>query len=480
MSSPTNGVVLIVDDEEGIRIGLSRFFSRHGYTVLACGTMYEAIDHVEHHAISCAILDVRLESGTEGLDLLTRLRQVDPDMPIIVITGYGRIDDAVEAMKNGARDYLLKPIDNGDLLRRVRREIEIESLHIQNDYFRSEKETKSVAPLLRESRCPEIRRAIDTIDKVKDSSITVLIHGETGTGKEIFAQYLHYTSTRRDNPLVSVNCAALSDELLLSELFGHEKGAFTGATERRRGRFEIADGGTLFLDEIGDLSLDIQAKLLRVLEESRFERLGGSQSVAVDVRIVTATNKNLPLLVEKGQFRSDLYFRLNVVNIDVPPLRARRGDIPLLVDRFVTQFNSQHGKNITEIPDSVLNQLCTYSWPGNIRELKNVISQSVLLSDDQKLTLYGFAAPSSQPETRELIDFPDVHHDLKSSVQYYIGEIESGIIGSALERHNGNRSATARHLGVTRKTLRDKMHRYGLDGGGTESTTDDQLTTRTG
>lgn len=463
--------VLIVDDEEGIRHGLRRLFEGEGYEVLCAEDAGQAETIGTTQKIDIAILDVRLKGATSGLELLARLKREDGDLPVIVITGYGSIESAIEAMKRGASDYILKPVDNEALLALVRRNLEVAQLKRDNRYLKKELLQKTYQRQII-TKNPEMLNILARLDSVKDSSASILITGESGTGKEVFARYIHFTSARSAGPFVSINCAALSEELLLSELFGHEKGAFTGAIERKIGKFELADNGTLFLDEIGDMSLSIQAKLLRVLEESSFERVGGTKRINVDIRVIAATNHDLHELIRAGKFRSDLYYRIAIIEIKLPPLRERIEDIPYLAEYFITTYSERYKKHIDGISPEVMQRWLSYRWPGNIRELQNVIHQAVLLCTGSRIeaeTLLNCGDEVAKAEMeagpakpRADAFEPGRYPSLKELGEAAAAFYERQRIESALAQASGNKSSAARALGITRKTLLEKLRRYGI------------------
>jgi two-component system NtrC family response regulator len=446
--------ILIVDDEEGIRHGLETLFSREGFTVHTAAEFDAAVSTAEKYPIDAAVVDVRLRRGRTGIDLLVELKRHEPDIVVIIITGYGSIDSAVTSLKSGAADYFLKPIDNERLLEAVRRNLRLRALAAENRFLRDELARRCLPSELITTD-PAMRGLIATADKVKDAPVTVLLTGESGTGKEVLARHIHFTGSRRDREFVSINCAALSESLLLSELFGHERGAFTGAVERRRGKFELADGGTLFLDEIGDMSLEIQGKFLRVLEEASFERLGGVKRISVDVRIIAATNQDLSARIAEGKFREDLFYRINVVSLRLPPLRERRGDIPLLVDHFAAKYAARYGREPPALGREIRSALEQWHWPGNVRELENTVNQIVLLGEASFPSL-----PAQAPEKASAQRSPSL--SLKAGLRAVTEDYERRVIQECLARNSGNKSKSARELGVTRKTLAEKMGRYGL------------------
>jgi two-component system NtrC family response regulator len=450
--------ILIVDDEEGIRHGLMNMFHREGFTVHCAGDFDEAVAEIGRFPVDVALVDIRLRDSRTGIDLLQELKRVEPDVVVIVITGFGSIDNAVTAMKAGAADYFLKPIDNAKLLDAVRRNLELRSLATENRFLRDELMSRSLSPHFVTSD-PALKAVLATADKVKDTAVTVLITGQSGTGKEVLARYIHFTGARRERTFVSINCAALSESLLLSELFGHERGAFTGAVERKRGKFELADGGTLFLDEIGDMSMEVQAKLLRVIEEASFERVGGIKRISVDARIIAATNKDLPALIKEGKFREDLFYRLKVVSLHLVPLRERTGDIPLLVEHFLVKYGERYTRATEGLSDRTMAALKAWTWPGNVRELENTINQIVLLGETSFLTP---GRPGAVPRGALLREESPPAGSLLEGLSAVTGEYERRVIAECLSRNEGNKSKTARALSITRKTLAQKIAKYGL------------------
>jgi two-component system response regulator AtoC len=454
--------LLIADDEEGLRYGLERLFKKKGFKVYALGEFDRAITTAEKYSIDVALLDVRLKSGENGIKLLKELKKIEPDLVAIMITGYGSIDTAVASMKEGASDYILKPIDNTKLVDLVYKSLDLRNLKNENVFLRNELLSQCFSYKFITAD-PEVRSLIGKADKIKNNVVTILVTGESGTGKEVMARYIHFTSNRSEGKFVSVNCAALSESLLLSELFGHERGAFTGAIERKIGKFEIANKGTLFLDEIGDMSLDIQAKLLRVIEENSFERVGGTKSIMVDVRIIAATNKDLEKWVKEGKFREDLYYRINIVRFHLPPLRQRKEDIPLLIDHFIEKYKYKYNKKALKFNEEAMKALIAYDWPGNVRELENVINNAVLLSERGILGVEGLKRNifSGTSDNQLAVDISKVT-SLKETIDEVVNNYEKQIIHQFLVRNNYNKSKTARELSITRKTLAQKIGKYNL------------------
>ncbi len=451
--------ILIVDDEAGLRHGLESLFRREGFAVQAADGFEGAVAAAAKERVDAAVVDIRLRSSATGIDLLAELKRLEPDVVVIVITGFGSVDTAVASLKGGAVDYFQKPIDNKRLLEAVRRALELRALKSENRLLRAELAERGPHHQM-VSRDPAVIALLATADKVKDAPVTVLITGESGTGKEVLARYIHFTGIRREAPFVCINCAALSESLLASELFGHERGAFTGAIESKRGKFELADGGTLFLDEIGDMSMEIQAKVLRVIEESSFERLGGTRRISVDVRIVAATNRDLGARIEAGRFREDLFYRLAVVSLHLPTLRERRGDIPLLVEHFLAKYGRRYTRATVSLGRATLAALEAWDWPGNVRELENTVNQIVLLGESSFLAgsrpRHAIAPPAP----------PAVGTPLKRSLEEVVAASERQIVAEALARNGGNKSKTARELGVTRKTLARKLAKHGIGASG--------------
>ncbi len=452
--------VLVVDDEKGIRYGLERLFTREGFEVFSSENYKDAIEIVSKEKVDIALLDIRLKGPQDGIELLKDIKKKDPEVIVFMVTGHGSIPGSVAAMQEGASDYILKPIDNNKLLTIIRKNLEIKTLRAENIFLKKAL-IKKVYSYDFITDNPAVKDVIKVADKIKNTPATVLITGESGVGKEVLARYIHFTSNRRDANFVGINCAALSDSLLLSEMFGHERGSFTGAVDQKIGKFELADSGTLFLDEVGDMSVDVQSKLLRVLEERSFERVGGTKKVLVDVRIIAATNRNLKELIKNGRFRQDLYYRLNVISCYLPPVRERLEDIPLLADYFLKQYNKRYNKSVEGIEASLLRRLRGYHWPGNVRELQNMINQAVLLCEGDRITSLSFQ-DSGEADLFNLDEVSEQGKPLKDFLEEVNAYYEKQLISRVLSSNNHNRSKTARDLDITRKTLARKIDKYDL------------------
>ena len=455
MPTPSKPVVLIVDDDKNTRDGLDRAL-RRTYTVLTAESAERALDLLADHDVSVLLSDVRMP-GMDGLTLLQRALAHQPSLIGILLTAYGNVETAVEAMKQGAYDFLMKPVnlDHLDLLlKRAIRSTQVES---ENESLRKQLEDKfGLEAIIGQSAI--MRQLFDTIHQAAPTQATVLVQGASGTGKELVAHAVHRLSTRAHGPFVAVHCSALSPTLLESELFGHEKGSFTGAVSRRRGRFELADGGTLFLDEISEIDASVQVKLLRVLEERTFERVGGSETVEVDIRLIAATNKDLKQLVKSGTFREDLFFRLDVVDITLPSLRERPDDVPLLCDHFLKEFNDRNAKSFQGLTPDAMRMLTAYSWPGNVRELRNTIEKMVVMARGDRLTTRD-VPPSIREESKHL-DSGDAVAAAAAAGSVSLAETEEAMIQAALRRCNNNRTEAARDLGISRRTLHRKLKLY--------------------
>ncbi len=448
--------VLIVDDDRNTRDGLARALRRQ-YDVEVAESGDRALGMLGVRAFDILLSDVRMP-GMDGLTLLQRARAHRPEMVTILLTAYGNVETAVEAMKRGAYDFLMKPVnlDYLDLLlQRALRSRDVESENLQ---LRQALDDKfGLESLIGNS--PAMVLLFDTIRQAAPTQATVLVQGESGTGKELVAHAIHRLSTRAQGPFIAVHCAALSASLLESELFGHERGAFTGAVAQRRGRFELADGGTLFLDEISEIDASVQVKLLRVLEERTFERVGGDAPVEVDIRLIAATNRNLRSLVAEGKFREDLFFRLDVININLPPLRERAGDVPLLCGRFVEEFATRNNKEVRGITPDAVNLLSSYAWPGNVRELRNTIEKMVVLVHGDRLTARD-VPPNIKEAARGAGGDRGVPAPALAAATDSLADAERLLIREALRKHGGNRTLAAQALGISRRTLHRKLRQY--------------------
>jgi DNA-binding NtrC family response regulator len=446
-------IVLVADDERGTREGLERALQDR-YEVLVAEDGQKALQLLEAQHADVLITDLKMP-GLDGMALLKRALALQKPPVCIVMTAYGSIESAVEAMQAGAYHYLTKPNINLDELELViQRALNTRQIEVENVSLREQLDHKfGMEHIIGKS--PAMQQIFDIVQQVAPTRATALITGETGTGKELVAHAIHNLSPRKKAPFIAVHAAALPSALLESELFGHEKGAFTGAVERRIGRFELADGGTLFLDEIGELEPQMQVKLLRVLEERAFERVGGQKTIEVDVRLIAATNKDLRKQVADGKFRDDLFYRLSVVTIALPPLRERRDDIPLLVSAFLCACSEENGKNVTELTPDAMNVLLAYDWPGNVRELRNAIEQMVVLARSEKLTMRD--VPAAVRGGADLTKIAVVRAGMT------VGEAEKELIVQALKELKGNRTKAAEKIGMSRRTLHRKLKRYGLE-----------------
>ncbi len=447
--------ILIADDEKNIRSGLSRALEMDGYEVFSAEDGQAALKVLLREDIDLIISDLRMPRMT-GEELLRRVTSAYPAVPVIILTGHGTVDNAVQAMRDGAYDFITKPVNLerlGLLVKRAlgRRELARKQQELQAEVRRLESRNGGGELL---GRSAAMQQVFDKIAQVAPTRASVLITGESGTGKELVTNALHAASPRKDAPLVKVHCAALSESLLESELFGHEKGAFTGAAGRRKGRFELADGGTVFLDEIGEIHPSVQIKILRVLQERSFERVGGEQTIQVDVRIIAATNRDLKAEVEAGRFREDLYYRLNVVNIHLPPLRERADDIPLLASRFLEEVARENGKDVQGFEPKAAMALRSYSWPGNIRELRNVVESAVVMTRNRYISPDDLPVQVRDGEDEGAVRIP---------LGIPMAEAEKMILQANLNALKGNKSRTAELLGIGRKTLHRKIHDYGME-----------------
>ncbi len=450
--------ILVTDDEKIQRESLAGFLRKKGYTVLTAHNFDEAYRQVQEHPVDVVLTDVKM-GDKSGYDLLKAVRELNPEITVIIMTAYGNVEEAVAAMKDGAYDYLTKPIDLDEVELLVHRALQLKLLKSENETLRRKLEERhrftnivTASPLMEE--------VLNIAARSANSRTSVLIEGESGTGKELIVRAIHYASPRKDKPLVVVNCAAISENLIESELFGHEKGAFTGALQTRLGRLEEADGGTLFLDEVGDVPLSVQVKLLRFLQFGEFQRVGSNETRKVDVRLIAATNRNLREMIKEGTFREDFYYRLNVINIYVPPLRKRKEDIPLLIDHFIKKFAEENGKPIQGISREAMDLLMKYDYPGNVRELENMIERAVVLArgeiiEKEDLPIQ-FHIKNGSNETLPPLDY------YPGNFREKVEAFEKDLIVQALKEADYNQSKAARALGLSERNLRYKMNKYGL------------------
>ena len=447
------GRILVVDDEKAMLVALKGLLSREGYQVETAQSGAEALRLIDTGSFHVVVTDLSMD-GVSGMQVLEHARRVEPDTAVVMITAHGSEKIAVQAMKLGAADYLPKPFDNEELRVIVARVME--TVRLRRDHRRLLAQVEGAYGADRIiGQSPAMRRVFETIERVADADVTVLIRGESGTGKELVANALHWRSPRRTKPMIAMNCAALGRELVESELFGHERGAFTGALARREGKFEAADGGTLFLDEVGDMPLETQAKLLRAIQEKEFQRVGGNQSIRVDVRLLAATNHDLEAAVREGRFREDLYYRLRVVEIQIPPLHERREDIPALIDYFLADASGRFKRAPKPLASEALHACVTHRWKGNVRELRSAVEQALLLSAGPELTaedLIGSINDTPMP-------LPTTFRDAKEQA---VQGFERDFLLQALRRHGGNITKAAEEVGMYRQNFQQKMRELGI------------------
>jgi two-component system NtrC family response regulator len=448
--------ILIVDDEKNYLVILEALLAPEGYEIITENNALNALRLIRETDLDLVITDMRMP-GTGGMELLEEAKRIDPELPVIMMTAYGTIEKAVEAMKKQAYDYITKPFRNEELKLTVKKALEL---------YRLKKENRLLSNALSDrfkygniiGKSEPMLKIYEMIAKVSQSKASVMITGSSGTGKELIAKAVHYNSPRKNRPFISINCGALTETLLESELFGHERGAFTGAVTMKKGRFELADGGTLFLDEVGEMSPALQVKLLRVLQEMEFERVGGTKTIKVDVRILAASNRRLKEDVDKGIFREDLFYRLNVVHMEVPSLRERVEDIPFLVAYFIDKFRSPKDRKI-ELAPEVWKALYNYSWPGNIRELENTIERAVVLNSDGLIRLEDLPEEiSGREEDVEIDRFIPLNAPLQKTLE----QIEAGLIRRALRECNNVQSHAAEMLSITKSLIQHKMKKYNI------------------
>ncbi len=450
--------MLVVDDDDAHRGMLRMMLKTWGYNVVEAADGEEAVARVYEQSFDAVLTDVRM-AGTDGITAMKRILSYNPSLPVILMTAYSSVETAVDALRVGAFDYLIKPLDFDALKETLKKSMAHSHLGVENRELRRQLYEENASPEIL-GRSPAITAMLRMINTVAPTEATVLVTGESGTGKELVARALHAQSLRKEHPLVTVNCAALAETLLESELFGHERGAFTGADRRREGRFKQADKGTLFLDEIGELPIALQAKLLRALQQGEIQRVGSDRSEHADVRVIAATNRDLKKEVEQRRFREDLYFRLNVISLEVPPLRQRREDIPLLAGHFLARYSERNRKNIKDFSPQCMDMLLRYDWPGNVRELENAVERAVILCTGD--TIIGTELPititraGDQPGSRT----PELPSSLAGLP---LDEVERLAIEETLRETGDNKSAAARKLGITRATLHKKLRKYETD-----------------
>jgi DNA-binding NtrC family response regulator len=444
------GRILVVDDEANARNALAEILRDEGFAVETAADGFKALPKLRDFGPEVVLTDLKMP-GMDGVELLGKVHEHDPEVGVVLMTAFGAVDTAVKAMREGAADYLTKPLNADALLVVLARTLERYRLRQETRQLRERLEERfSFSNIIGNS--PEIQRVFKTVQQIASSRATVLVTGESGTGKELIAAAIHQNSPRKAGPFVKLHCAALAESLLESELFGHERGAFTGADRRREGRFELANGGTLFLDEIGEITPAVQVKLLRVLQEREFERVGGNQTVQTDVRVITATNRDLKEMVERGLFREDLFYRLNVVNLHMPSLRERSSDIAPLADHFMRRFARENDKRVTTFADAALSRLLNYDWPGNIRELENVIERAVVLTDSE--TIDASHLPPEMTPTSKESPGPRIPG-------WSLGDIERFAILKTLEDQGGSTSKAADVLGISVRKIQYKLQEYG-------------------
>ena len=452
--------ILLVEDKESLRRVLRLTLENAGYSVTEAEDARAALNQISSTRHRLVLTDLRMPHGS-GLDVLRAARAADNDLPVIVMTAFGSIDEAVRAMKDGAHDFLQKPVDSNHLLLLVERALEQARLRTENVLLREEWARRYGFPrIIGESEV--IKRAVAETQRVAQTDATVLLLGESGTGKELFARAVHHLSNRRDKPFVAINCAAIPETLIENELFGHERGSFTGASDRRQGKFELASEGTVFLDEIGELPVAVQSKLLRAIEEKVIDRIGGRTPITVDLRIVAATNKDLKAAVENGTFRGDLFFRLAVFPIEIPPLRERDDDVVLLARHFASQIGKELRGREAKLSDAAVEAIRGYPWPGNVRELENAIERACILSDTLDLEPKDLGIGVRSEEQKETLEQLDLSGTLSDVAHRALRFAERRKIQSVLQASFGNKSKTAEDLGVSYKTLLTKLKEYDL------------------
>ena len=441
--------ILVIDDEEVMRESLAAWLREDGYAADTAQSGLDGISKARQKEYAIYFIDLKMPGGMDGIETMMEIRRLQPDASVIIITAYATVDTAITAMKEGAQEYIVKPCNPEEISMLVERIIKVKNLQRENQLLRKQLTGKyEFRDII--TKNPKMQAILELVRDVASMRSTVLIRGESGTGKELFARAVHFSGDRADKPFVAVSCASLAETLLESELFGYEKGAFTGANAQTKGKFEVANGGTIFLDEIGDIPPKLQADLLRVLQEKRFYRLGGTNEVQVDVRVIAATNKDLAEEVREGRFRDDLYYRLNVIEIQIPPLRNRREDIPLLARHLLERLASECGKDVGGFSEDALKLLLSYDWPGNVRELENAIERAVVTCRGRVLTADDFSFLTETLDARANYAVPPIP----------LQELERLAVQAALQRSGGNVKEAAQALGIDRSTMYEKIKRY--------------------
>ena len=449
----TNWEIIVVDDEEIMRESLAAWLREDGYDVDSASSGKIAVEKSKGKDYAIYFIDLKMPGGMDGIETMMEIRKIHPEASIIIITAYATVDTAISAMKEGAQEYIVKPCNPKEISIIVERIIKVKNLQRENMILRK-KLTKHYSFHDIISKNQKMQDIFQLIQEISSLKSTVLIQGESGTGKELIARAIHYSGERASKPFVCVSCAALAETLLESELFGHEKGSFTGALSQKKGKFELADGGTIFLDEIGDISPKLQVDLLRVLQEKAFYRVGGTEELEVDVRVIAATNCDLEDAVKSGKFRDDLFYRLNVINIHIPPLRERREDIPLLTRSFIERLSHELGKDVDDISESGLKILMDQNWAGNVRELENAVERAMVTCKSKVLTDEDFGFLESNGSRRKIWAVP---HDMS------LDEVEKAVIEATIKRADGNIKEAAAILGIDRSTLYEKIKKYGIE-----------------
>jgi DNA-binding NtrC family response regulator len=447
--------ILIIDDEEAQRNVLKGYLEKKGFKLFSAASGTEGVKVVNNNVVDIILSDFKMPDIT-GLEVLEQVKKINPEISFVILTAYGTIENAVKAMRLGAFDYISKPVDLDELDLLLDRIIENKNLKSEIQLLKIQlKEKFKIDSFI--SNSPKMEEVLSVASRAADSKATVLISGESGTGKEVLAKSIHFASSRKDKPFIAVNIPALPETLLESELFGHEKGAFTGAEKSKKGRFELADGGTIFLDEIGDIPLNLQVKLLRVLQEHQIERLGSTEHINIDVRIIAATHQNLEHKIKDGSFREDLFYRLNIVSLNIPPLRERKEDILTLIDYFIEKYSKENNKQKLSLSKEAVDALLKYNFPGNVRELENIIERSVVLSRNDIITLNDLPNVVKGFKVEKESDVKE-----EGTLVDQVEKLEKKLIYDALSKSNGNQSLAGRMLGITERNLRYKMQKYDI------------------